>query len=71
MKANGVIFKAEGSGGGRTNIRTYIRTYGQKIPPVLYRTSSLSGPLPKRICGQSICWSLYLLVHWAMGSLFH
>ena len=35
--------------GGRTDGRTYGRTDGQ-IPPVFYRTSSPSGPLPKRPC---------------------
>ena len=29
----------------RTDVRTYVRTDGQ-IPPVFYRTSSPSGPLP-------------------------
>ena len=35
-----------GAGGGRTDVRTDGRTDGQ-IPPVFYRTSSPSGPLPK------------------------
>ena len=34
-------------GDGRTDVRTYVRTDGQ-IPPVFYRTSSPSGPLPKK-----------------------
>ena len=34
-------------GDGRTDVRTYGRTDGQ-IPPVFYRTSSPSGPLPKK-----------------------
>ena len=40
--------EAEGGvGGGRTDGRTDVRTDGQ-IPPVFYRTSSPSGPLPKK-----------------------
>ena len=37
--------------GGRTDGRTYVRTDGWtdgQIPPVFYRTSSPSGPLPKK-----------------------
>ena len=41
---------AEG-GDGRTDVRTYGRTDGQ-IPPVFYRTSSPSGPLPKKQVAQ-------------------
>ena len=38
----------DGPGGDvRTDVRTDGRTDGQ-IPPVFYRTSSPSGPLPKR-----------------------
>ena len=32
---------------GRTDVRMHVRTDGQ-IPPVFYRTSSPSGPLPKK-----------------------
>ena len=47
-----------GSGGGagpsrdvRTDVRTFVRTFGRaygKFTPLSYRTSSPSGPLPKR-----------------------
>ena len=41
----------DGLGGGQTDVRTYGRTDGRtdgQIPPVFYRTSSPSGPLPKK-----------------------
>ena len=41
----------EGGGDGRTDVRTDVRTDGRtdgQIPPVFYRTSSPSGPLPKK-----------------------
>ena len=32
----------------RSLVRTFVRSDGRKFPPVFYRTSSPSGPLPKR-----------------------
>ena len=43
-----------GRGGGGTYVRTDGRTDGQ-IPPVFYRTSSPSGPLPKSVYGFMVC----------------
>ena len=47
--------EAEGGvgGDGRTDVRTYGRTDGQ-IPPVFYRTSSPSGPLPKSVISSRV-----------------
>ena len=44
--------KALRMGQGGTDGRTYVRTDGRtdgQIPPVFYRTSSPSGPLPKKL----------------------
>ena len=41
----------DGGTDGRTDVRTDVRTDGRtdgQIPPVFYRTSSPSGPLPKK-----------------------
>ena len=35
----------------RSDVRSLVRTDGRKFSPVFYRTSSPSGPLPKRMDG--------------------
>ena len=64
-----------GSGGwtlGGPDGRSLVRSDGRKFPPVFYRTSSPSGPLPKKglTVARSLCPSVTSSVGRSEGNAF-